>query len=193
MNVQTYSEMFDQILATSHTDAPYNDVHFLDYTKLNASRFSRWMKKGELLPEAKTIFESIQEPLNFIIITEHWCGDAAHVVPFIVQLAALNENITVDIELRDSEPFRIEQYLTNGGKSIPKLIVKNAEGEDVFVWGPRPEACQIVFNELKAKNAPFEEAKIALQNWYNTDKGVQIQQEISNGLAVALKEKEAVH
>ncbi len=188
MNVQHYSELFDEILSTSHSDAPYNDVHFLDYTKLNASRFSRWMKKGELLPEVKTQFERIQEPLKFVIIAEHWCGDAAHSVPFMLKLAALNPLIEVEIELRDKDS-EIDNYLTNGSKSIPKLIIRNAKNEDLLVWGPRPTACQLLAEELKAKGETGEAIKIAIQNWYNNDKGNAIQQELSHGLAEVLQEE----
>lgn len=139
---------------------------------------NRWLKKGEILPQVKEKIQSITEKQEWIVITEPWCGDASHIVPFIHKMAELNPLIHVDYELRDSEPHRIENYLTNGGKAIPKLIIRNEKGEDLAVWGPRPEECQESFLRMKEKEASFEEVKIWLQNWYNEHHGVEIQEEI---------------
>lgn len=180
MNIKTYNDQFDAILSGKINTGNYSDPHFVEYTKLNASRSSRWMKKGVLLPETITFLKSIKSPQHWILITEHWCGDAAHITPFIALMAEQNELIELDIELRDETPFRINKYLTNGGKSIPILIVQDENGKDLFVWGPRPTEAQALAIELKNSDLSAEEKKIPLQNWYNKDKGVSIQYEIVN-------------
>lgn len=179
MTFQTYLEQFEQILNSPNRQAPYDNEDYFNYTKLNWSRMNRWLKKGQILPQVKEKIQSITEKQEWIVITEPWCGDASHVVPFIHMLAELNPLIHLDYELRDSEPHRIQNYLTNGGKSIPKLVIKNAAGEDLATWGPRPADCQELYKELHENNAPFEEVKIKLQNWYNEHQGVEIQEEIA--------------
>lgn len=183
MNFSEYQQQFDLILNEQNPQPPYNDEHYLEYTKLNASRQFRWLKKGVLSDDTKLTIQSIQEKQTWVLITEHWCGDAAHSVPFIYLMSELNPNITLRIQLRDSAESEIEKYLTNGGKSIPKLIVRDIAGNDLHVWGPRPHACQVIFDELKQQNATFEDQKIALQKWYNEDKGVSVQQEICDLLS----------
>ncbi len=178
MNFQAYIQQFEQILNASDRQAPYNNEDYFNYTKLNWSRMNRWLKKGEILPHVKEKIQSITEKQEWIVITEPWCGDASHIVPFIHMMAELNPLIHVDYELRDSEPFRINDYLTNGGKAIPKLIIKNDKGEDLANWGPRPVECQLLYKEMHDSKAPFEEVKIRLQNWYNEHHGVEIQEEI---------------
>ncbi len=151
---------------------------------------NRWMKKGEILPHVKEKIQSIKESQDWIVITEPWCGDAAHIVPFIQMMAELNPLIRIDFELRDAEPNRIQDYLTNGGKAIPKLIIKNTKGDrmspiasamaqDLAIWGPRPAECQELYTKMHASEASFEEVKIQLQNWYNEHQGVEIQEEIA--------------
>lgn len=179
MTFQQYLDNFEDILNSSTPPAPYNDEHFFNYAKLNWSRMHRWLKKRSILPEVKEAFERELPKQKWILISEPWCGDAAHIVPFIHLLAELNPAIELDIELRDSEPFRIENYLTNGGKSIPILIIQDEDGNDVSVWGPRPAGAQALQMEMKAKNTPVDEAKIELQNWYNHNNGVAIQEELS--------------
>ncbi|MBX3240893.1 MAG: thioredoxin family protein [Chitinophagaceae bacterium] len=177
MNFKEYQAYFQDILQSPRPAPPYDNPDYLNYTKLNWSRMNRWLKRGILQDNLKTVIEKagVQQ---WIIITEPWCGDAAHSVPFLEMMARLNRNITVEYELRDSEPFRINEYLTNGSKSIPKLIIRDTEGNDLGTWGPRPAACQVLYNKLATEKADFETVKTALQHWYNADNGKGVQEEL---------------
>lgn len=168
--------------------APYSNPDYYNYTKLNWSRTNRWLKNGVLTTNIIKILRQIQSPQHWIIITEPWCGDAAHSVPFLHLMARENPLITVTYELRDAEPFRINNYLTRNGKSIPKLIIRDAERNDLATWGPRPEECQKIYDELMATKADFETVKLALQNWYNANHGEAIQREIVQVLKSTLTE-----
>ena len=171
MNFIAYQEIFQQILNDPQPPAPYQDPDYLNYVKLNWSRQQRWLKTGILNEELAAVIGSIKGEQHWTIITEPWCGDAAHSIPFLHRLSELNPLIKVDYQLRDSEPFLIDQYLTNGSKSIPKLIVRDSNGNDLFNWGPRPKQAQELLDKLKAKNADFETIKLELQHWYNLDRG----------------------
>ena len=144
---------------------------------------NRWMKTGKLSADLQVAMQKIDTPKRWIIITEPWCGDAAHNIPFLQMAAEANKLITVSYELRDAAPYRIDQYRTNGTKSIPKLILRNADGKDLGSWGPRPAACQLRYNRLKEEQAPFETVKVELQNWYNQNKGKDLQKELVELLA----------
>lgn len=178
MNFQQYLEHFERILHSPKPESPYDSPDYFNYTKLNWSRMNRWMKHGELTNQLKEVISQNKIGQEWIVITEPWCGDAAHVVPFI-ELTARALGIQVHYEMRDTDPHRINDYLTNGGKAIPKLVIKDGLGKDLISWGPRPEACQKIYEVLKNTNASFEEVKIALQNWYNADGGQEIMQEIT--------------
>lgn len=184
MNFQQYKELFEQILNSPKPVAPYDDEHFLNYTKLNWSRMNRWLKTTNLTDDQKAKIEAINEPQNWIVITEPWCGDAAHIVPFIYMLASLNPNINLDFVLRDGDNDLIESYLTNESKSIPKLIIRDLNGKDLSVWGPRPEKTRLFIEELKKKDLSFEDLKIELQSWYNNDKGHEILKELLDLISV---------
>lgn len=139
---------------------------------------NRWLKRFEPQDAMKSLIASITEPQHWIVITEPWCGDAAHSVPQLYQMVKNNPNIDFEIQLRDSEPFLIEDYLTDGSKSIPKLIIRNDVGHDKVIWGPRPEPLQRIYMQMKDEERPFEEIKEALQKWYNEDKGEILQREL---------------
>ena len=175
MNYTEYKQLFEEILANP---TYYNKESYMEYTRLNRSRMKRWDKQLVLDEKLSTILKAITSPQKWIIITEPWCGDAAHVIPFLVRMTELNELISYDIQLRDSEPFLIDNYLTNGSKSIPKLIIKDESDTDLFVWGPRPKGAAEVLSNLKAENADAETTKVAIQNWYNADKGISLTDEV---------------
>jgi hypothetical protein len=177
MTIDQYQSDFETILTTELPHAPYNNPDYFQYAKMNQSRSNRWFKHGKLSSDTITKIKSIQTPQTWILITEHWCGDAAHSIPFIAMMAALNPMIQLEVQLRDSDS-EIDSYLTNGGKSIPILVLRDENGKDLAVWGPRPAACQVLYLEMKNAGKDFETQKIVLQNWYNANKGLSIQAEI---------------
>lgn len=185
MKYNAYTQLFNEILNVSNPRAPYNDSEYFNYTKLNESRMKRWTKTMELDSELIQLVKNAPQQ-HWVIITEPWCGDAAHIVPFLVRIAESSDGvISYELQLRDSAPFLIDSYLTNGAKAIPKLISRDEHGKDLFVWGPRPAGAQQVMTQLKNDNWELENIKIELQNWYNNDKGKEVQ----NELKVILKTK----
>lgn len=172
-----YIQHFENILSGTFTNELYAKDAYRDFVKMNFSRMNRWLKHAEITAALKSKIEAIQDQQNWYLITEPWCGDAAHSVPLIYMMSKLNPNIKLHIVLRDDNHDIIDQYLTNGGRSIPKLVSRNADGEDIFVWGPRPKDLAVIHAKLKADNADFDTINQTLQTWYNHNKGVDIQQE----------------
>ena len=56
------------------------------------------------------------------------------------------------------------------------LARRNADNEDLMVWGPRPEPCKLLVQEQKAQNMSSDDMKAGQQQWYNKNKGLAIQQ-----------------
>lgn len=179
MNIETYEKQFDAILSGENNSHPYDNEAYVNYVKMNQTRIRRWEKKGNLLPDLEAKIKEVSEPVTWVLITEPWCGDAAHSHAFIKKLAALNSHITLEIQNRDAEGSEIDNYLTNGGKSIPKLIARDAQGKDIFNWGPRPsEAQAMVMEHINNPTTDKETNTRDLQKWYNKDKGVMLQKEL---------------
>ncbi|NRA10714.1 MAG: thioredoxin family protein, partial [Crocinitomicaceae bacterium] len=99
--------------------------------------------------------------------------------PFIQKMVEYSPNIELEIQHRDGEGSEINQYLTNGGKSIPKLIVRDENGNDLYNWGPRPTEPQAIIVNPKNSDLTSKEKKSELQVWHNKDKGVSVQKELA--------------
>lgn len=180
MNLAEYEKQFEDILEGNNTNYPYDSEDYINYVKMNQRRMKRWEKTAKILPELRETLANIDQSMNWVLITEPWCGDAAHSHSFIKKTAALNSNITLSIQNRDAENSEIDNYLTNGGKAIPILVVRDADNNDLFVWGPRPkEAQDLVIRQKKDDTISANDKKIELQKWYNKDKGTIIQQELN--------------
>ena len=133
---------------------------------MNKVRISRWNRKAKLLPKLVETISSIDDEMHWLLITEPWCGDAAHSNPFMTQLAETNPKIKLEIQNRDALGSEIDKYLTNGTKSIPILVVRDSSGNDLFCWGPRPKLIQEIYLENRRQNIPTEETQKQLQSWY---------------------------
>lgn len=178
MTYEQYLALNENILTDPDPAPPYNNPVYLNYARLGLSRMKRWDKTMRFSDAFLHALGSVNYKQHWILITEPWCGDAHPVVPAIAMLPSVNPLISYDLQLRDSEPFLINSYLTNGGKSIPKLIVRDADGRDLFTWGPKPEGARLLTLGMKEAGVHYDTIATELQNWYNKDKGMSFQQEI---------------
>jgi len=160
------------------------------YTRLNLSRMQRLNKKITIDEELKLAVDEFQTPQTWYILTEAWCGDAAQNIPVIAALALSNPMITVKLLLRDENPEIMDAYLTNGGRSIPKLIAVDEELNELFTWGPRPAPAQEMLTEYKANPVKsYKEFSEDIQRWYIADKTASIQKELKVLLEAVVVEK----
>lgn len=149
-----------------------------EFTKLNFQRSSRLEKTFEPAEESKNVISQINNKQQWIIITEIWCGDSAQSIPVIQKLSQLNNNIDFKILFRDSNLDFMDLYLTNGGRSIPKLIVFDENGNEMFQWGPRPLEVQELFTKLKNDGLEKSDISKEIHLWYGRDRGKAVEKEL---------------
>lgn len=148
----------------------------IEYTKLNAQRMRRIHKTTDVM---KDFVDVLKEKQHWVLIVEPWCGDAANMVPLIGKIAEVSHKISLHILLRDEHADVMDEYLTNGARSIPMLIALNEEYEEKFVWGPRPLELQNMVLETKRTGVfDMDELKKNIQLWYFNDKTYSTQKEL---------------
>ena len=87
---------------------------------------------------------------HILVITEDWCGDAM-MNNAILRKIAEAANVEVRAVYRDENLDLIDQYLTNGGRSIPVYLLLDKDGEVISKWGPRAEKVQQFVMDGRAK------------------------------------------
>ena len=150
------------------------------YSELNEARMNRLEKTVKISTEIIQKLNQIKGDYIWLVISEGWCGDAAQILPVIYKMAELSEKIDLKIVFRDENDDLTNLFLTNGTKSIPKLIfLDGVTFELLGHFGPRPKgAIELIANYKKKFGLIDEKAKAALQMWYLKDKGLSIQNEI---------------
>lgn len=180
ISYQEYRNLVAQYAAEGKTSGNTQTEDYINYTKLNESRMHRLDKTLQVIDEVKEFLENLQRPYTWLVLAETWCGDAAQVVPVINKIAEVSDKIDLRILLRDDNEALMNLFLTNGTKSIPKLIMLDKETNEVIAdFGPRPKGAKQLIIDYKATHGMVDEAaKIELQKWYLADKGISIQKEI---------------
>ena len=170
--------MIDDRLLVGKTTGPNQSEAMFNYGKLNRQRIQRLEKTVQLREEVKKASRSSDRKVIWLILTEGWCGDVAQNIPVIEKIAGESVNITTLYILRDENLELMDQFLTNGARSIPKLIALDAETHGVIgTWGSRLASAQELSYELKARGVAKPLIMEELQRWYNADKGQTIQTE----------------
>ena len=158
-------------------------------TFINAQRMKRIDKQCVINYNLNRLVSQINKKQKWIVISETWCGDSAQCLPVIAKIAILNKNVKLEIIFRDEHLEVIDAFLTNGTRSIPKLICVDEETESInFIWGPRPRVIKDKVLELKSNNKEITHDELVkhIHLWYAQDKTNAIQNEFSE-LLLSLK------
>jgi len=185
---ESYRQLIENLFAENKTTGDNHSEAMLNYTKMNLSRMNRLDKRAQLAPETIEKLNKITKPVTWLVVTEGWCGDAAQIVPVLHKMTMENENITLRFILRDEHLDVIDAFLTNGGRSIPKVLILDKENNEVLrTWGPRPAEMQAMMMDAKAKSLITEDSdmkkQISLESaknlhlWYAKDKTKTTQKE----------------
>lgn len=180
---EEYIRRVNYLVGKQETSGPNQTESLSNYTKLNYRRMVRLNKTARVSEKIVNEISDLPVKMHWIIITEAWCGDAAQNIPFIAKLADACPNVNLELVWRDENIDYIDRYLTNGSRSIPKLIVYDVEeGEDILTWGPRPEPVQRLVMEYKYKldheKTPFDKFAESIHLWYAKDKNQTLEKEL---------------
>lgn len=178
-----YRARFEATVAAGRAAAEGEVSYPPEYTKLNLAR-TRRVEKTLRIPEHVQAVMRTAAPQAWLVITEEWCGDSAQNLPVLLALAALAPAIEARILPRDAHPDVMDQYLTDGARSIPKLIAfEHSTGRERFRWGPRPAAARTWIAAERARpeseRLPFDRLSEELHRWYAANGGQDVCSEIA--------------
>jgi hypothetical protein len=154
------------------------EIDYKQYYELGLQRIDRTLKK--YIPDEEQLKELGSKNFDgkILIISEVWCGDASSTVPALIKFfEGKNE---VKIFLRDSDKSLINQFLTNGTESIPKIIILDKDFNVKNSWGPRPKYGKELLMKYKADPETYTKDQFYndLQIYYAKNRGKDAVQEI---------------
>lgn len=179
MSYPQYRALIDDLLSKNQTSGSDQSQAMVDYTRMNVQRMRRNDKQTVLTPALLEKIKTLDKPLYWLVITEAWCGDAAQNIPALAKIADSSPFITMGLVLRDQHPALMDQFLTNGTRSIPKLVVIDPVNLKVLGhWGPRPEAAQKIVLEAKAADIAHDVFAEMVHKWYAQNKSQDLMAEL---------------
>lgn len=179
ISYSAYRNLIKNLITAEKSTGIEQSEERLTFSILNDKRMDRLDKTLKISTETQNSLENLSKAYTFLAITEGWCGDAAQILPIINKVAEASNKIDFKIVLRDENEDLMNQFLTNGSKSIPKILILDQENNLVDSWGPRPAVATKMVVDYKAQNGSIdEEFKKNLQVWYNNDKGNNTQNEL---------------
>lgn len=175
-----YRKTIINLIQEGKTSGPIQSETLVNFTRLNEKRMQRLDKTIILDNEIISKLSKINSDSIWLVITEGWCGDAAQIIPILNKMSKVSDHIDLKIVFRDDNVALMNLFLTNGTRSIPKLIILDKISLDVIAdWGPRPKGAIELIQNYKDKFGVIDEKiKAELQMWYLNDKGLSSQNEI---------------
>ncbi len=186
LSYEAYKTLIIDLLKQGKSTGVLQSEDLLQYSKLNDKRMKRLDKQVKIDPITQKKARDIQKDFTWLVLTESWCGDAAQTLPVINKIAEENSKINLRIVSRDENEDLMNAFLTNGSKSIPKLIVvENESNKVVGSWGPRSKVATGMVEAYKSEHGKLDAAfKKDLQIWYNKDKGESVQHDLREFLEI---------
>lgn len=179
MSYEAYRQLTIDLAAEGKTTGPDQSANMVHYTVLNAQRIKRGDKTVELLPEIKDIIGLLNKPMHILVINETWCGDGAQLMPVFGKMQEASPHIELKVLLRDEWPDLMNPYLADGTKkAIPVFIFLDEQYRELFYWGSKPDAVQVLIDDLKDENTDADLIKEKQHLWYARDRGVTTQKEL---------------
>ncbi|WP_271406285.1 thioredoxin family protein [Tenacibaculum soleae] len=179
ISYSAYRVLVKDLLVKGKSTGSNQSDDLLNYSLLNDKRMQRLDKTIKISEETIAKLKDVNEPQTWLVISEGWCGDAAQNLPVINKIAEENKNIKLQVVLRDENLELMDNFLTNGGRAIPKLIALDKNNEVINTWGPRPDIATKMVADYKAEKGALDaDFKKDLQVWYNKNKGVNVQENL---------------
>ena len=151
-------------------DAAWRFSEFLAEAQSNAILWRDQYRLAKVPDEAVARAAALPGHWRLLVIVEDWCGDAVNTVPILARLAELVPTLELRVLPRDRNLDVMDAHLTDGKRSIPKVLVLDEAGAVRGSWGPRPTELQDWF---LAEGVRLEKdlRYRHVRTWYARDRG----------------------
>lgn len=108
--------------------------------KQNQAKFAENMARAAARAKDIAFFAAQPEPINTLVITEDWCGDALANVPVLAKIASETGKLNLRLFLRDQNLDLADQYLKHGKyRSVPVFVFFDENMRELGHFIERPD------------------------------------------------------
>jgi hypothetical protein len=143
----------------------------------NKAFWEQVYKRATVSSEIAARARALGASWHLLVLNEDWCGDSVNILPYLAKLTEAAPNLELRIVRRDENLDIMDAHLTGKSRSIPIVILLDANFKECGWWGPRPAELQrwVIEEGLKL---PKEERYKQARTWYARDRGASTLAEI---------------
>ena len=157
--------------------------HFLERVTKLQSLWEGSTRNAAVPDWAAKKFAALSDGLRMLVLNADWCLDSASAVPILACLAEVVSGVELRVLDRDSHSDVMDQYLTNGTRSIPLAILLDRDFKPLGRWGPRPKELQAFVLQHYERDMSKEAVHLEIRKWYVADRGNAMLREITEVIA----------
>lgn len=147
-------------------------VQFTRFVERAKAQRQVWLKNAsrtDIAPDAVNRLRRVRDGLRVLMVTEDWCVDSVHTVPYIANLAAA-AGVDVRIIGRAAGETMTSAHRTRDGRPVTPTVVLFRNNRDVGAWIERPAPLQRLFFAMATD--PESARRFAQRaTWYEEDRG----------------------
>jgi len=175
-----YRKRWQEGLERSRAGMSPTERKYFFYSKYNWERQQGGSERFHPSQDFRDAVAALPHGARLLYLTEDWCIDSAYSFPVVDSIPGLRDDIRLEIYIRDENLDLMDQYLTNGGRSVPKLVVKSRDGEDLCMWGPKAEKLVALRTKMQQEGAGGPAVVSATSDWYEDGGWLEIERELTN-------------
>jgi hypothetical protein len=147
-------------------------VTFARFVEDAKSQREVWLKNAsrtDIPPDAVNRLKHVRDGLRVLMVTEDWCVDSVHTVPYLANLATA-AGVEVRIIGRAAGEPIMSAHRTRDGRPVTPTVVLLRNNRDIGAWVERPASLQQWFFAMATDPVS---ARLFAQRaaWYDEDRG----------------------
>jgi hypothetical protein len=158
-------------LDESTWDSAFTLADFVQLPIQNAELWRATTRLARLTSDAEARAQALSAPARVLVLLEDWCGDAMYSVPFAQRIVDANPRLAMRVLQRDAHEALMQTHMAGEARSIPVVMLFDADGRELAWWGPRPSPLQEwMLRDGMAMEKPLRYKSV--RTWYARDRGV---------------------
>ena len=163
---------------------------FLNDAEANRELWHAVTRRAVVSDKIAARAKSLTDRWHLLVLAEDWCGDAVNTVPAIAELARIAPNLDLRVVGREANADIMDTHLTGQSRSIPVVLLLDADFVERAWWGPRPSALQ-EWVRSDGQGLSKEDRYREVRRWYARDRGVTAMTDVLDMIARVRAERVA--
>ncbi|HEX7120966.1 MAG TPA: thioredoxin family protein [Gemmatimonadaceae bacterium] len=152
-------------------------AQFIEEAERQREHWRAVVRRAAVSPDALRRVRTLHGAWHLLVLTEDWCSDGVHTLPFLARLSQLTLNLDLRVLGRDRHPALMDEHKSGHARAIPVVMILDDECIERGWWASRPSELQALIDGPWHRLPP-RERELAKRRWHARDRGASALEEI---------------